>query len=229
MSVELFKMDAVEWLNTLPAKSVDLVITDIPYESMEKWRNIGTTTRLKVSDGSSNSWFPVYPDNRLRDLFINIYNVMKNNTHFYFFSDVETMFTAVPIAKEVGFKFHKPVVWDKCMISTGYHYRNSYEFILFFEKGKRKLNSNSIPDILTAKALRKTKAQVFYPTQKPKQLIDILIMQSSKVGDLVIDPFMGSGVVGASAVSQQRNFKGCDILQASLDYADHYINTSQSK
>ena len=46
---QLSQGDAVEWLRSLPAESVDLVITDPPYESLEKHRAIGTTTRLMVS------------------------------------------------------------------------------------------------------------------------------------------------------------------------------------
>ncbi|MBF4437561.1 site-specific DNA-methyltransferase, partial [Vibrio anguillarum] len=50
--MNLFQDDAVTWLSTLDAASVDLLITDPPYESLEKHRKIGTTTRLKVSKAS---------------------------------------------------------------------------------------------------------------------------------------------------------------------------------
>lgn len=53
--------DAVQWLRALPAESVDLVVTDPAYESLEKHRAIGTTTRLKHSKASSNDWFRVAP------------------------------------------------------------------------------------------------------------------------------------------------------------------------
>ncbi len=46
--------DAVDWLRLLPDQSVDLVVTDPPYESLEKHRATGTTTRLKHSKASSN-------------------------------------------------------------------------------------------------------------------------------------------------------------------------------
>ena len=58
--MQLFKQDAVEWLSTLPDGSVDLLITDPPYESLEKHRAVGTTTRLKKSKGSSNQWFSIF-------------------------------------------------------------------------------------------------------------------------------------------------------------------------
>lgn len=57
--------DAVEWLRLIPTSSLDLVITDPPYESLEKHRAVGTTTRLKKSKASSNEWFEVFPNSRL--------------------------------------------------------------------------------------------------------------------------------------------------------------------
>jgi len=129
-------------------ESVSLVVTDPPYESLEKHRAIGTTTRLKHSKASSNDWFTVFPNARFAELYTELYRVLARDSHLYVFSDAETMFVAKPIAERVGFKFWKPIVWDKRKIGMGYHYRSRYEFVLFFEKGKRKLNDLGVPDIL---------------------------------------------------------------------------------
>jgi DNA modification methylase len=107
--------DAVAWLRGLPAASIDLVITDPPYESLEKHRAIGTTTRLKHSKSSSNDWFSIFPNARFPELFAEIYRVLKKDSHFYLFCDPETMFVAKPLAEESGFKFWKPLIWDKCL------------------------------------------------------------------------------------------------------------------
>jgi len=128
--------DAVEWLQQLPSDSVDLLVTDPAYESLEKHRAIGTTTRLKHSKSSSNDWFGIFPNARFSDLFAEVFRVLRHNSHFYLFCDAETMFVAKPEAERAGFRFWKPLVWDKRTIGMGYHYRARYEFILFFEKGK---------------------------------------------------------------------------------------------
>src|SRR5438874_5869357 len=104
----LAQSDSVNWLRTLSTGSVDLVVTDPPYESLEKHRAIGTTTRLKHSKSSSNDWFSVFPNARFQELFEETYRVLKGNAHFYLFCDPETMFVAKPIAEAVGFKFWKP-------------------------------------------------------------------------------------------------------------------------
>jgi site-specific DNA-methyltransferase (adenine-specific) len=119
--------DAVEWLRRLPAASVDLVITDPPYESLEKHRSVGTTTRLKHSKASSNDWFTIFPNSRFDELFDELFRILKRNSHLYLFCDAETMFVAKPIAERAGFRFWKPLVWDKKKVGMGYHYRARYE------------------------------------------------------------------------------------------------------
>jgi site-specific DNA-methyltransferase (adenine-specific) len=214
----LEKLDAVEWLKTIESESVDLIITDPPYESLEKHRAKGTTTRLKISKGSSNVWFDIFPNERFPELFREVFRVLKKNSHFYLFCDQETMFVVKPMAEDVGFKFWKPLVWDKQKIGMGYHYRARYEFILFFEKGKRKLKNLGIPDVLCEDRIRGG-----YPTEKPANLSKILIEQSSDEGDLVIDPFFGSGSVGAACSMSNRNFQGADISDYAHDLASERL------
>ena len=98
----LSQQDAIEFLHGLPDESVDLVITDPPYESLEKHRAVGTTTRLKQSKASSNDWFKIFPNSRFPELFAEIFRVLKKNAHFYLFCDQETMFVAKPIGEQVG-------------------------------------------------------------------------------------------------------------------------------
>lgn len=211
---ELTNVDAVTWLKTLPSDSVDLVVTDPPYESLEKHRAIGTTTRLKHSKASSNDWFAIFPNDRFAELFAEIYRVLKRGRHFYLYCDPETMFVAKPLAEVAGFKFWKPLIWDKLRIGMGYHYRARYECILFFEKGKRKLNDLGVADIL-----EHPRVIGGYPAEKPPAISEILISQSTEPGELVIDPFMGSGSVGAAAVGIGRDFRGNDLCAEAITIA----------
>jgi site-specific DNA-methyltransferase (adenine-specific) len=88
----------------------------------------------------------------------------------------------------------------------GYHYRARYELILFFEKGKRRLNDLGVPDIISVPRIRNG-----YPAEKPADVADVLIRQSSESGDVVVDPFMGSGSVGIAAARLGRRFLGNDL------------------
>jgi site-specific DNA-methyltransferase (adenine-specific) len=215
---QLSQLDAVEWLRSLPSEFADVLITDPPYESLEKHRAVGTTTRLKHSKASSNDWFQIFPNARFEDLFSEVWRVLRKNTHFYLFCDQETMFVAKPIAERVGFKFWKPLVWDKLKIGMGYHYRARYEFILFFEKGKRKLNNLGVPDVIEHPRVHKG-----YPTEKPAEVSEVLILQSSEPGQLVVDPFVGSGSTGVAAARNGRHFWGNDVSPQALELASNRL------
>ena len=210
--------DAVTWLRGQPAESIDLVITDPAYESLEKHRAIGTTTRLKHSKASSNDWFKVFPNARFGELFREVFRVLRRNTHFYLLCDAETMFIAKPEAERAGFRFWKPLVWDKRTIGMGYHYRARYEFVLFFEKGKRRLNDLGIADVIAVPRIHGG-----YPAEKPPELSEILIRQSSQPGEVVADPFMGSGSAGVAAMRLGRRFLGNDLNPEAVRFAEQRL------
>jgi site-specific DNA-methyltransferase (adenine-specific) len=219
----LATQDAVDWLRGQDAESVDLVITDPAYESLEKHRAIGTTTRLKHSKSSSNDWFKIFPNARFGELFEQVHRVLKRNSHFYLLCDAETMFIAKPEAEKAGFRFWKPLVWDKCSIGMGYHYRARYELILFFEKGKRRLNNLGTPDVMSIPRIRGG-----YPAEKPPEVAEVLIRQSSQPGEIVADPFMGSGSVGVAAVRLGRRFLGNDLNPEAVQLAGERIRTART-
>jgi site-specific DNA-methyltransferase (adenine-specific) len=193
-------VDAVTWLRSIASESVDLCVTDPAYESLEKHRAVGTTTRL------TGEWFDIFPNSRFPELFHEVFRVLKRNAHFYMYCDQETMFVAKPLAEAAGFKFWKGLVWDKEAIGMGYHYRAQHELILFLEKGKRKLSNLGISDVIRFKRIRGS-----YPTEKPSEVSRVLIEQSSLPGELVVDPFMGSGSVGVASLGCGRRFAGTDI------------------
>jgi len=216
----LAALDAIVWLKSLASGSVNLVVTDPAYESLEKHRAKGTTTRLKMSKGSSNPWFDIFPNARFTELFAEMYRVLCWNSHLYMYCDQETAFIVKPIGEAAGFKFWKPLVWRKDRIGMGYHYRAKYEFILFFEKGKRRLNDLGIADVLEAPRVLNG-----YPTEKPVSLSETLIKQSTERGELVIDPFFGSGSVGVAALCNGRRFAGTDTSPSAHEHARSRLET----
>lgn len=204
--------DAVEWLRTLPAESVDCVITDSAYESLEEHRAKGTTTRLAMSKSSSNEWFSVVPNAYHEPLLVEFYRVLKKNAHCYMMCDWKTMFVLKPMGEAAGFRLRKPLVWDKQRIGMGYSYRARYEIVMYFEKGKRRLNDLSIPDVLECEKDRGSE----YPTQKPVELLYTFVKQSTVEGETVLDCFMGSGSTGEAALKLGRNFQGCDLSERAV-------------
>lgn len=218
--------DAFELLASLADESVDLVVTDPPYESLQLHRSRGTTTRL------TSDWFETISNARLPDLLAAVHRVLKPDRHLYLFCDEVT----ADVIKQQqgigevrqpngarrsksGLVYWKEIVWakttndgQKIRGGTGYHYRASCERILFFEKGKRALNDLGIPDVLLA-----PRSGIRGPAAKPAALVRTLIEQSTLPGELIVDPFCGTGVAGVEARAVGRRFLIGDIDLAYLD------------
>ncbi|MBX7134228.1 MAG: site-specific DNA-methyltransferase, partial [Fimbriimonadaceae bacterium] len=101
------------------------------------------------------------------------------------------------------------------------HYRARYECILFFEKGKRKLNDLGTSDVIEVPRIING-----YPTEKPAAVADVLVRQSSEPGELVIDPFVGAGATGVAATNGGRDFLGNDICQEAVEITRQRLTAS---
>jgi site-specific DNA-methyltransferase (adenine-specific) len=204
--------DALIELMKMEDASVDLVVCDPPYPSLEKHRAIGTTTRL------TNEWFDVVDWEYLRTTLIELRRVMKRDTHCYVMGNWDAVHGHLyPDAEAVGLKTWPPIIWDKVAIGMGYHWRRREEYICFFEKGSRQLNHLGWSSIQPAKRLAGNSAK--YPTQKPTELLRLLILNSSQPGDTVLDPFCGSGSAGVAALHEGRHFIGFDSSMSAVELA----------
>ncbi len=193
--VRLLEGDARLLLARLPSESVDLIVTDPPY----------------VFDHGGNlfvNWFAQeLPDEVWPEVFAELYRVLRPDRHAYIFADrrVHPVFDVA--AKSAGFRVHHPLVWDKDWLGPGGGaWRSCYELICFYEKGRRKGNSRSLGNVLRAPRPHRG-----YPTEKPVAALQTLIGQASEPGELVLDPFCGSGNVGLAARELQRRALLCDV------------------
>lgn len=228
----VFKCDAFEALQLIPDGTVDLIVTDPPYQSLEKYRD--SKARIKKYEREKaagmltgtriprlREWFPIMPNERFPELLAELYRVMADDSHCYIFCDDETsdVIKAAVVAMAIArgerdsFTWWKRIVWDKGHGGQGYHYRNAHEFVVFLEKGKRNLNSKSHSSVLPCKRVSKVSlgGRDPGPTEKPVSLIQTLIENSSKPGELVFDPFCGRGATGVAALFAGRQFLGFDV------------------
>ena len=230
--VTIYHGDCRKILPQLDIK-VDLILTDPPYETMLKWKGIGTTARMGMGKKGSNAdnpskFFPVIKNQELPFLFKEFYRLLNVNRHCYVMSDDDTLpyiFQTLgrgwkcpegclhwygeedePFAK---FSNIKLLIWDKQTIGMGYHYRCQYEFIVMLDKGKnRRLKDLGKPDILRFKRYIGE-----IPTEKPTRLFELLISQSSNEGELILDPFLGSGTTSYCAKQLRRQCIGIEIQE----------------
>ena len=214
----LYQGDALTYLRErVSDNSIDTIVTDPPYKSLEKHRKKGTTTRLKKSKSSSNVWFPTIENSVLIEHAVEWLRVLKPGRHLYVMCDPETSYDIVPELKAAGWVWGNRLIWGKGWIGMGYHYRRSYEDVLFFTKKpkgkikKRQLRNLGTADLLSGPEYRALRGKDLYPTEKPVPLLRTLIHQSTEPGELVMDPFMGSGSTGEAALSLGCRFLGIDV------------------
>jgi len=188
------------------------------------------------SDALEEKFFPVVLNDDLPDLVQEIHRVLKPNRHAYIMCDWETLKRLHHAAIEDGvfkpigyggrFESCKPLIWDKVAMGMGYTYRCQYEFILMLWKGKkRRLNDLSIPDVLSYK--RVPPSQSIVPTQKPLRLFETLVRQSTQPGEVVYDPFMGSGTTALACVLNDRKYIGCDTDSEHVRLAEERVRREQ--
>lgn len=206
---------AQAFVERLADASVDCVITDPPHSGLEQHRAVGTTTRLK------SRWFDTLSDVDIVMVLEALYPRLVQDAHLWVFADARLEYALVRALTHGRFGERRSGsytcwgswVWVKTgKMGMGYHGRRSHERILLFEKGWPKLNDRGVRDVIecpqpTAKLLDGREP---YPTEKPVDLLRLLVRVSTEPGQLVVDPFAGSGSTGVAAVLEGRRFAGCD-------------------
>lgn len=188
--------NSLKLLKTFPSYSVDLVITDPPYGD----NGVYGKEKTKII-GNEN------PTTTLNSIF-EIYRVLKRNSVAYiFFAIKHYSLIEKFILGYTKFKIRDVLIWDKVNHGRGFGFRYRYEAIFVLEKGKPKYNQRGTPNLLTISKIYNP----HHPHEKPQKLIDILVQQSSRKKDIILDPFAGSGAILKAAKRLQRNFIGIEI------------------
>lgn len=227
----VFLADSLEAMKLIPDGTIDLIITDPPYESLEKHRDSDRIIReyeKRKAEGTLKgtriprlrNWFEIMPNEMFPEFLFQCHRIMADNSHLYIFCDDETSDVIYRCNEELEqpFKWWKRIVWDKEVRGQGYHYPNQHEFVVFLEKGKRKLNTHDYTSVIRHKRVSKTSlgGRDPYPTEKPVGVVEKFILNSSNPEDLVFDPFCGSGAVGAAALMNNREFFGFDLSRRAV-------------
>jgi site-specific DNA-methyltransferase (adenine-specific) len=200
LSTSLRLGDCRELIKGLAGASVDLILTDPPFgiSTLDEMEGEGRgtvqsyTTILKPQDNATLEEV----GGIFQALAPEMQRVLKPGGHFYIFFASEAYSMLVPILKAAQLIVEPvPLVWDKGRTTApfrGYNYSPSYEPILFGHRAPR-IRRLNVParDILTHTPDSSQSKR--HPFQKPMSLLRFLINQSTKMGDVVLDPFAGSG------------------------------------
>lgn len=148
------------------------------------------------------------------------YRVLKPHAHLYAFCSDHHLGAFRAAAVTAGFNVKRTLVWVKDAWTSGDlegDYGHMTEFVLFAQKGRRPLNGAREGNVLRAK--RVPPNQLEHPTQKPLGVLRPLILKSTNPGDLVLDPFCGSGSTGVACMQEGRAFIGVEQDPAYVEIA----------
>jgi len=209
--------DAWEEVKNIESNSIDAIITDSPYTSLDKYYKVGTTRKRNLQKSVG---FKTKDIDKI--LLKEFYRVLKVGGHFFSFLPADAKGTKhkndyfIFTSEEVGFIFNKRFIWDKKCIGMGYNGRSKYEQIIFLSKEKRTMpRDRSIPDLLSHKRISPSKR--IHVAQKPNELIKDLIKFCSNENDVIFDPFAGSLVLAEECLKNKRNNISIEIDKEMID------------
>lgn len=204
---QYYNGDCLEILPNVSDNSIDLIIIDPPNLILAKHFSTRTYFKRSFGDLGLVEFF-------FRNVFEHIERVLKDTGFFYVFCNE----TSYPLFWFYSYQFTKKVrllTWNKMRSINGYHWRHQTEFILFGlmpNCPKVKTGDGDVIDCLAVKMKERT-----HPAMKPEELIEKLVLKSSKEGQLVADFFAGSGVVLKVAKKLNRNYFGIEYDKSYYD------------
>ena len=220
----LYNGDCIEVLKTLKPNSIDLIFADPPYFLSNGGKSIhsGKVVSVNKGDWDDKSKY----DNHLtftKEWLQQSFRVLKYGGSIWISGTVHNIFDVKNYLDEIGFKIINIVVWHKSdppPLIYKNKFKFSYELIIWAKKdGKHTFNyddmfsvaGEEMQDVWTIPAVGMSEKKFgYHPTQKPEALLQRIIKACSNEGDIVLDPFSGSGTTCYVAKRLNRKYIGIE-------------------
>jgi len=224
--------DCIEAMRSLPSASVDLVFADPPY-------NLQLGGDLNRPDGShvdavTNDWdkfdsFATY-DAFTRAWLAEARRVLKPTGSLWVIGSYHNIFRVGAILQDMGFWILNDIVWRKANPMPnfkGTRFTNAHETLIWASMGEKakytfnyrtmktlndelQMRSDWVLPICSGQERLKKGGAKVHPTQKPESLLYRVMLATSNKGDVILDPFFGTGTTGAVARRLGREWIGCE-------------------
>ncbi|MBL8746756.1 MAG: site-specific DNA-methyltransferase [Phycisphaerae bacterium] len=234
-------MDALEGLKALPDESVDLVITDPPYNIAKKGnKTILKGKRISTMEawGAWDHYHPYDYDAMMMRVIGECWRILKPRGALYMFTAPQDNGVFVRHAVARGFTFRSQVAMvKKTALPSIFRsaWRSAFEVAFYATKGAAKsFNFLEQAEMVNVYHYPTNHKHTAHPTEKPQELIERFVRVSSKPGDLILDPFMGSGTTAVAAKKHGRRFIGFErspdylaMAEKRLKELDHPATTAE--
>ena len=216
----------MEYMRTLEDESIDLIVTDPPYPTTSRGHagNSGGMLQKEI-----NKRGKVFEHNNIdcTEYAPEFYRVLKDGSHCYVMTNHINLIKMLNVFTDCGFHFIKSLIWNKGNKIMGQYYMSQFEYILFFRKGYgKKINNCGTADILSVpnKKTKDENGKNIHDTEKPVELMKILIENSTQKGDIVLDPFVGVGATALACIESERNYIGIELDEGYFNIAKKRID-----
>ncbi len=232
--------DCIEIMRSLPAGCADMVFADPPY-NLQLGGDLLRPNNTRV-DGVDDAWdrfddFATY-DRFSRDWLAAARHALKDDGSLWVIGSYHNIFRVGAILQDLGFWILNDIIWRKTNPMPnfrGRRFTNAHETLIWAAKSRdarylfnyeamKSLNDDlqmrsdwTIPLCTGGERLKNEQGQKAHPTQKPEALLYRVILAATKPGELVIDPFFGTGTTGAVAKKLGRTYIG---IEREKDYVD---------
>ena len=193
--------------NNLPNESVNMIATDPPYKTTSRGNSGGTGGMLNTQLTREGKIFN-HNNLNIEDYVDELYRVLKPKGHLYIMTNNKNLTHFLSVINKSKFNVFKTLIWFKNTPITNMWYMDTHEYIIFARKGKAKrINNCGTKSVLEIPVVKNR----LHPTEKPIDLMKIMIENSSQEGDIVLDPFAGVGSTLVGAKELNRQYIGYEI------------------
>ncbi|MBR5130543.1 MAG: site-specific DNA-methyltransferase [Alphaproteobacteria bacterium] len=237
--------DSIEQMKKLPDNSVDVIFADPPY-NMQLGGDLHRPDNTKV-DAVNDTWdkfsnFSAYDDFTV-EWMNEARRVLKENGTMWVIGSYHNIFRVGTKIQDLGFWILNDIVWVKtnpmpnfrgtrftnahetliwCAKSEKSKYTFNYDSMKSFNEGLQMRSDWHLPICLGAERLKDNEGKKVHTTQKPEALLYRIILASTNPGDIILDPFFGTGTTGAVAKKLGRKYIG-------IEREEHYIKYAQQR
>ena len=225
--------DSLKIMKTIPSKSVDLIFADPPYNLQLKdtlYRPDQTTVEAVTQDWDKFNTYKEY-DNFTEQWLKESKRILKKGGALWVIGSYHNILRVGTSIQNDGFWILNDIIWHKtnpmpnfrgtrftnahetllwCTTSREAKYTFNYQNLKELNDGKQMRSDWFIPICSGKERLRESNNQRSHPTQKPEALMYRIILSSTNKGDIILDPFLGSGTTAVVAKKLQRNFIGIE-------------------
>ena len=214
-NIAIINGDAIEVLKSLINRKMvfDCIVTDPPYPTTARGC-AGNSGGMLQKDINKRGQVFKHNSCDVKEWGELCYTLLKDGGHAYIMTNHVNLINYLNTLTNIGFHFIKSLIWNKGNKIMGQFYMSQFEYILFFRKGKAvKINNCGTSDILDVpnKKHKDEKGSNLHDTEKPVELMKILIENSTKEHELILEPFMGIGAVPIACKELNRHCIACEL------------------